>query len=67
MWWYADPTVHRTLDLWLLLVMLTLGAERRKAAEAILRWVVVVVGGEWRLGRQAGKQAGWQGDGPPRS
>lgn len=33
----TDPASHRTLDLWLLLCMLTLGAERRKVAETVLR------------------------------
>lgn len=33
----TEPDAHRILDLWLLLVMLTLGADRRKSAEAILR------------------------------
>ncbi|KAL4858754.1 Fanconi anemia group D2 protein [Chlorella vulgaris] len=33
----TEPQQHRILDLWLLLVMLTLGADRRKAAEAMLR------------------------------
>ena len=33
----ADPESHRTLDFWLLLVFLTLGTDRKKAAEAILK------------------------------
>ena len=32
-----EPGAHAVLDLWLLLVLLTLGAERRKAAETLLR------------------------------
>lgn len=35
-----EPGSHRILDFWLLLAMLTLGADRRKAAEAILGWVL---------------------------
>ncbi|PRW44427.1 Fanconi anemia group D2-like protein [Chlorella sorokiniana] len=33
----AEPEAHRLLDFWLLLVMMTLGADRRKAAETLLR------------------------------
>ena len=33
----AAPDQHRVLDFWLLLVMLALGPERRKAAEGTLR------------------------------
>ncbi len=33
----AEPGAHRVLDLWLLLAMLTLGPDRRKAAEGMLR------------------------------
>ena len=36
----AEPASHRILDFWLLLAMLTLGADRRKAAEAILGWAL---------------------------
>lgn len=32
-----EPEAHRLLDFWLLLVMMTLGADRRKAAETLLR------------------------------
>ena len=38
----AAPEAHRILDFWLLLVMLTLGSDRRKVAEALLRWVAML-------------------------
>lgn len=34
-----EPEAHRLLDFWLLLVMMTLGPDRRRAAEALLRCV----------------------------
>jgi hypothetical protein len=33
----AEPGAHRVLDLWLLLVMLTMGPDSRKTAEVMLR------------------------------
>jgi len=49
---YADPDSQRLLDFWLLIAMLTLGAERRRAVEMLLRWV------GRRVGRWVGARAG---------
>ena len=33
----AEPEAHRIVDFWLLMALLTLGTERKKAAEAVLQ------------------------------
>ncbi len=68
----AEPAQHKALDFWVLLLLISLGPERRKAAEATLRkkladghadaaWMERAIAGHEARG--SGWAPGWEGEG----